>query len=152
MPVLPLFEEARASLGELFIIGFNGLELSSETAAFLTQAQIGGVILFSRNYESPAQVAELTNEIQACRVGLPLWMSVDYEGGKVQRFKKGFTKIPDAGAVGASDSPKLAFDISEVAARELKAVGINLNFAPVLDIAVSQKKYFHWESIIRTNG
>ena len=88
---------------------------------FFSEAKIGGVLLFSHNYENPGQVAELCNEVQECRDELPLWISVDYEGGKVQRFKKGFTRIPEASAIGAMDSPKLAFDIASVIAKELKS-------------------------------
>jgi len=84
-------KDAIESLGELLITGFQGLELSEETSAFISQARIGGVILFSHNYENPAQVAELANQAQECCTSLPLWVSVDHEGGKVQRFKKGFT-------------------------------------------------------------
>jgi beta-N-acetylhexosaminidase len=129
--------QAREALGELFIIGFNGPELSDETSAFLSQARIGGVMIAAQNYESPAQMAELSNQIQACRPAhsLPLWIGVDHEGGKVQRLKKGFTKIPDAASITAAASPKLAFEIAEVIAKELEAVGINVNFAPVADIA-----------------
>lgn len=132
-------ENARKSLGQLFVTGFSGLELSSETSSFLSQANVGGVVLFSPNYENPAQVAELLNQVQECRTGLPLFTCVDYEGGKVQRFKKPFTKIPDAATLAATDSPKLAFELSELIARELKAVGINVNFAPVADIATNPK-------------
>ncbi len=130
---------AKKALGELFIIGFEGLDLSDDTAAFISQAGIGGVILFSHNYETPAQVAELSNQIQECRTDLPLWISVDHEGGKVQRFKKSFTKIPDAASLSALDSPKLIFEISEMIASELKAVGINLNYTPVADINTNPK-------------
>ncbi len=131
--------EAQRLLGELFIIGFSGLELSQETSDFISQAGIGGVILFSHNAETPAQIAELTNEIKICRNGSPLFISVDHEGGKVQRFRKGFTRIPEAAAIAAMDSPKLAFEISEIIAKELKAVGINLNYCPVADIATNPK-------------
>lgn len=131
--------EAIAALGELFIMGFKGLELSPETSSFLTQSSIGGVILFAHNYEIPAQVAELTNQIQECSKGLPLWVSVDHEGGRVQRFKKGFTRIPEAAAISATQSPKLAYEIAELMANELRAVGINLNFSPVADIATNPK-------------
>jgi beta-N-acetylhexosaminidase len=132
-------DEARNAVGELFIMGFNGLELEDETSAFISQAGIGGVILFAQNYDSPAQVAELINQVQECRKDLPLWVSVDHEGGRVQRFKKGFTKIPDAATISATNSPKLAFDIADVMAKELKAVGINLNYAPVVDINTNPK-------------
>jgi len=132
-------ETARKALGQLFIIGFNGPELSDETSAFISQANIGGVILFSQNYESPAQVAELSNQIQEARGESPLWISVDHEGGRVQRFKKGFTKIPEAAAIAALDSPKIAFEIAEVMGRELRAVGVNLNYSPVTDINTNPK-------------
>ncbi|MGZ3697888.1 MAG: beta-N-acetylhexosaminidase [Bdellovibrionota bacterium] len=132
-------QDAKNALGELFMIGFNGLELEDETASFLSQARIGGVVLFAGNYESPAQLAELCNQIQECKSDLPLWIGVDHEGGRVQRFKKGFTKIPDAASVGAMDSPKLTFEVAEVMAKELHAVGVNLNFAPVADILTNPK-------------
>ncbi len=131
--------EAAEIVGELFITGFSGLEVADETAAFLAQAKIGGVLLFAHNFENPAQVAELTNQIQESRSELPLWVSVDHEGGRVQRFKRGFTRIPDATTIGATQSPQLAFEISELIARELHAVGINLNFCPVADIATNPK-------------
>lgn len=134
-------ENAKKLLGELFLSGFSGLELSDETSAFFSQAGIGGVVLFSHNYENPGQLGELTNQIQESAGGgsLPLWICVDYEGGRVQRFKKPFTKIPEAQLIGAKDSPKLAFEIAEVIARELKAVGVNVDFAPVADIATNPK-------------
>lgn len=133
-------DQAKDLLGELFIMGFNGQEVSDETAAFLTQAKIGGVILFGPNYENPEQVAELINEVQDCRVGdLPLWISVDHEGGKVQRFRNGFTRIPEAGILAKNNSPKLLFELSEKISAELKAVGVNVNFAPVADINSNPK-------------
>jgi beta-N-acetylhexosaminidase len=134
-----LKETARQALGELFIMGFSGLELSEDTSNFISQAQIGGVLLFAHNYENPGQVAELSNQVQECRTQLPLWVSVDHEGGKVQRFRKGFTRFPEAATVGALDSPKLAFEVGEAMARELRAVGVNLNFCPVADIATNPK-------------
>lgn len=133
---------AREALGDLFIMGFAGPELSDETQAFIQQAGIGGVQITALNYESPAQMAELSNQVQECRPrssGLPLWIGVDHEGGRVQRFKKHFTRIPDAAAIAAMDSPRLAFEIGELMAKELRAVGINLNFAPVVDIATNSR-------------
>jgi beta-N-acetylhexosaminidase len=138
-PSPPTVDQAKESLGELFITGFNGPELSDETSGFLSQARIGGVMIAAQNYESPAQMAELSNQIQACRIAKtpPLWVCVDHEGGKVQRLKKGFTRIPDAATLAATGSPKLVFEIAELLAKELEAVGINVNFAPVVDIATN---------------
>ena len=126
--------DASNKLGELFIIGFNGTTLSDETAAFLSQANIGGVILFSNNYESPEQLAELVRDIQECRTDLPLWVSTDHEGGQVQRFKEPFTLLPSAKQIAKTQSPKSAFEMAQIGAKELKAVGVNLNFTPVCDI------------------
>lgn len=133
---MSLVERAQERLGELFVMGFEGKTLSDDTSAFLAQAGIGGVILFAPNYESPRQLAELASQVQACcaKERPPIWISVDQEGGKVQRFKQGFTLIPSAARIGATQSPKLAFEISEAVAKELRACGINLNFAPVADI------------------
>ncbi len=136
---MTLKKDAHRSLGQLFIMGFTGLELSEQTSTFISQVGIGGVILFSQNFENPGQIAELTNQIQECQSDSPRWVSVDYEGGRVQRFKRGFTRIPDAATIGAMDSPKYTFEIAEVIAKELKAVGINLNFCPVADIATNPK-------------
>lgn len=129
-----LIEEAQKKLGECFIIGIEGKTLADDTSAFLSQAGIGGVILFTDNYESPEQLVQLTNSIQDCRTQQPLWIAVDQEGGRVQRFKDPFTIIPTARELGATNSPKLIFEVAEVIAKELAAVGINLNFTPVVDI------------------
>jgi beta-N-acetylhexosaminidase len=130
-----LQQQARAAIGELLFTGFKGPELPQSTAAFLKEEAIGGIILFGQNYEGTGQVAELINQAQDARAEpLPLWVSVDHEGGRVQRFKKPFTKIPEAADIAAKDSPTLAFEIARLIGRELRAVGINLDFAPVADI------------------
>lgn len=130
-------------MGQLILSGIPGQELSEESSKFLSEARIGGVILFAHNYESPAQLAELTQQLQgtapAASHRLPLWIAADQEGGRVQRFKKGFTRLPPALMLAERDSPKLAFEVSELTARELKAVGVNLNFTPVADILSEPK-------------
>ena len=131
--------DALEALGELFIMGLSGFEVSPETSKWMTEAKIGGIILFSHNYDTPAQLVELSAQIQEHKTHLPLWIAVDQEGGKVQRFKKGFTRIPEATHIGAARSPKLAFEIAEVISRELRAVGVNLNFCPIADIATNPK-------------
>jgi len=131
---MSLVDTAKLNLGELFITGFDGLELGDETSAFISQSRVGGVLLFAKNYEKPEQVARLIQQIQECRTEFPLWISVDQEGGRVQRFKAPFTILPTGAAIGRTGSPKIAFEIAEVIAKELKAVGVNLNFCPVTDI------------------
>ncbi len=121
-------------LGQSILCGISGTSLLEDERKFLQEENIGGVILFAQNYEDPAQLSELINEIQACRDEYPLFISVDNEGGRVFRFKKQFTNFPAMGALAKLDSPKLIFEVHAVFAKELSACGVNLNFAPVCDV------------------
>ena len=116
-----------------------GLHLTVAEAERLCHPLIGGVILFRRNYESPQQVAALVASIRALREP-ELLIAVDHEGGRVQRFREHFTHIPPMRVLGAvwqrdaAAGTALAFDTGVVLAAELRAVGIDLSFAPVLDL------------------
>ena len=116
-----------------------GVELSDEDRKRLTHPQVGGVILFSRNYVSPQQLTQLTKDIHALRQP-PLLIVVDQEGGRVQRLREGFTALPamrELGAIWDTDSAQakqLAQQVGYVLAVELRAHGVDLSFAPVLDI------------------
>jgi len=135
-----LLKEAESRIAELILFGFKGLELEAETQRFLKEEAPSGIILFAHNYESPAQMLELNLSAQdLAPTGRPFWVSVDHEGGRVQRFRKGFTLLPEAALYASADSPQLIFEISQMVARELRAVGINLNFAPVADIHTNPK-------------
>lgn len=120
-------------IGQLLICGFEGYTPSKEMEQLIKEYQIGGVILFSRNIKDPQQTARLCNSLQRM-AGIPLFISVDQEGGKVSRLPKPFTQFPGNAAIGKSDSVKLAYSFGEITAKELKAVGINMDFAPVLDV------------------
>ncbi len=122
------------SLGQLFMTGINSTTLSESEKKFLEEEDIGGVILFSKNYESKNQLISLTNEIQKCRKEYPLFISVDQEGGRVQRFKHQFKKIPSMYELSLRESPKAIFECHQEIAIELKNCGVNLNFSPVCDI------------------
>ncbi len=121
-------------IGQMIMTGVSGTALTPEESSFLENENIGGVILFSNNYDNPAQLAELVNSIQQNRKEYPLFIAVDNEGGRVFRFKKHFTQFPPMYHVGLTDSPKLCFHIAKIMADELLACGINVNFAPVCDI------------------
>jgi len=116
-----------------------GKTLTPEDEARLKHPLVGGVILFARNYESPSQLAELTASIRALRTP-PLLISVDHEGGRVQRFRTGFTKIPPMRELGKlyDQHPKRAKHLAEqvgyVLASELRACGVDFSFTPVLDV------------------
>lgn len=116
-----------------------GATLTDDDRKRLTHPLTGGVILFSRNFQSPAQLAALTAEIHALRTP-PLLIAVDHEGGRVQRFRDGFTAIPPMRELGvaweknATQAKQLAQDTGYVLAAELRARGVDLTFAPVLDV------------------
>ena len=119
-------------------MGIKGKTLSNEEIAFIVKNNIGGIILFGRNVESIEQVHELCAQIQALRHRLPnkspLFISVDQEGGRVARLKAPFTIWPPLAKVGDLDSTSVAFKFGQVMGEELLSVGINLDFAPCLDI------------------
>ena len=121
-------------LGQLFMTGISGLVLTEDEKSFISDNNIGGVILFRENYESPGQLAELVNSIQMLRDEHPLFIAVDQEGGRVRRFQTHFTQFPAMKEFGRKDSPKLTFDAHKIMGEELKACGVNINMSPVCDI------------------
>jgi beta-N-acetylhexosaminidase len=116
-----------------------GKQLTAEDEVRLRNPLVGGVILFARNYESPSQLAELTATIHALRTP-PLLIAVDHEGGRVQRFREGFTRIPPMRELGKvwDEHPKRAKHLAQqagfVLASELRACGVDFSFTPVLDV------------------
>jgi beta-N-acetylhexosaminidase len=124
-------------LAQMFVTGINGTELGEASRQFLTDYQPGGIIYFAHNYEAPGLLAEMSEAIQDTRDrsrNLPLFVSVDHEGGRVQRFRKPFTHFPEPVELGEIGSPKLAFLVAEVMAKELGAVGVNLDYHPLCDV------------------
>ncbi|MBE3072481.1 MAG: beta-N-acetylhexosaminidase [Acidobacteria bacterium] len=121
-------------LGQLAIVGFNGVSVPPELRALAREFDLGGVILFARNIEAPDQVAGLTREVRELARDLPLWVSVDQEGGRVARLRRPFTEWPPMATLGRSGDERLAERFARALARELRAVGISLDYAPVLDV------------------
>jgi len=124
----------RDTIGQLLMVGFQGTELSSEFIDWLQEFRPGGVIFFSRNLVDPEQVARLTNSLQEHAPNPPLLIAIDQEGGRVSRLPQGFTIFPSASSVAACQSSDVAYGVGEITAKELRAVGINMNMAPVLDV------------------
>lgn len=124
----------RDQIGQLFMIGFDGTTVSADLAAFMTEYRPGGVILFARNLESPEQIVDLTNDLQHCSPHSPLLIAIDQEGGRVSRLPKGFTIFPPCDVLGQCHSSELAYAAAATTAKELLAVGINMNMSPVLDV------------------
>ena len=114
--------------------GFSGSTLPPELRRLAQEFGLGGIILFTRNIEAPLQVAELSHDVQALAVDLPLWVSVDQEGGRVARLREPFTLWPAMHAVGRCGDAEVASQFGAALARELTAVGVSLDYAPVLDV------------------
>ncbi len=121
------------------MIDFESTRLTAEDRELLAHPAVGAVILFSRNYESPAALRELVAAIRAARSN-PILITVDQEGGRVQRFREGFTRLPAMAALGEAyeeDSAhglRLAELCGWVLARELREHDVDLSFAPVVDL------------------
>jgi len=120
------------------MVDIPGAALDAEDREVLKHPFVGGLILFAHNYESPSQVAALIATVRALRPGLVI--AVDQEGGRVQRFRQGFTRLPAARILGAgyAREPQAVRDRCRLAgwlmASELRAVGVDMSFAPVLDL------------------
>ena len=121
------------------MIDLQGHSLTEEEQKLLQHPLVGGVILFSRNYLNPAQITHLVAEIHAVRQP-PLLVAVDHEGGRVQRFRQDFIHLPASANLGKlyTHNPKQAVHIAKeigwLLAAELRAVGVDISFTPVLDL------------------
>ncbi len=125
-------------VGQLIVVGFEGTRLNTEIRSNVSQHFVGGVTLFARNIQSVRQLARLTADLQKLTQEtehrIPLFIATDQEGGWVARLKTGATVLPGNMALGATRSAELAEQAGRITAIELAAVGINLNFAPVMDV------------------
>jgi len=129
----------RRQIGRLLIAGFDGHQIPQELRSIAKEFSLGGIILFARNVADPEQVAEVAFEASRLVPDLPLWVSVDQEGGRVARLKSPFTVWPPMATLGRSGDERLAERFARALALELKAVGITLDYAPVLDILTNPK-------------
>ncbi|MDR6881031.1 glycoside hydrolase family 3 N-terminal domain-containing protein [Bacillus sp. 3255] len=158
----------REKIGQMLLCGFEGTQVTDQLKELIAEHHIGGVIYFARNVMNTVQVAELSAELQAIagQAGVvPLWVSIDQEGGMVARITEGVALMPGqmalaAGALGAAEGtvntesnvntsatgsnegantsasadPNAAYEAALISGKELRSLGINLNFAPVLDV------------------
>lgn len=123
------------------MLDIQGTALTEEERELLCHPAAGGVILFSRNYQSPEQITALIADIHGLRKP-PLLVAVDQEGGRVQRFREGFTRLPPAAWFGQLNrlnrkrAEAITHRIGWLMAAELRAVGVDFSFAPVLDLGL----------------
>nr|WP_295901426.1 beta-N-acetylhexosaminidase [uncultured Bdellovibrio sp.] len=125
-------------IGQHFFIGVSGHALTADEKKFIVENNIGGVCLFGRNVADPKQVHDLCAEIQSLRHKqvdkAPLFIGIDMEGGRVHRLKPPFTVWPPLRTLGDLDAPTVSFHFANKMGQELKSVGINLDFAPCVDV------------------
>ncbi len=126
--------EIRRQIGQLVFLGFDGYAIPPEIRSLAREFDVGGIALFKRNVESPAQVAELAFEAAGLGASSPAWVAVDQEGGRVARMRSPFTEWPPMAALGRCGDADVAARVARALARELRAVGVTMDFAPVLDV------------------
>lgn len=122
-------------VGQLLIGGFEGTEIGDQATRLVQEYQVGGLILYGRNIAGAGQLVTLTNGLKALNGdGIPLFLSIDQEGGGVDRMPPEVRRTPGAYCVGQTGSVPAAQSYGDVLAAECAAFGLNLDFAPVLDV------------------
>lgn len=131
-------------IGQLMMVGFKGTEKSDEITELIEQKHIGGVIYFDRNMKSPKQVARLSNSLQQTANqsahSLPLMVAIDQEGGDIIRMKERVSPLPAQQDLGKNASIEDMYKVARLNGTELGSMGININFAPVLDLSKTDKR------------
>lgn len=127
----------------MLVTGIEGLDLNAQTEDLILNRAVGGIILFEHNFETPEQLSRLIRDLQKAALSrppcLPLFISVDQEGGRVARLKAPFTTYPDPACLGKAKSESLAHRFGLALGKELSALGINMDYAPVLDVNTNPK-------------
>lgn len=130
---MPKTDTLRQQVGQLLILGYDGLEIDSKLRTTLSTLQPSGVILFARNIEEPAQTWRLLKDSQAT-TRVPMFLCVDLEGGTVDRLKKVIAPAPSVEQVFATGNRKLFRMHGKILGLEARALGFNTDFAPVFDL------------------
>ena len=129
---------AEEKIGQMMFVGINGTTLTENTKNILSEMHVGGVILFDRNMETREQVKALNTSLKALALNtysLPLFLSVDQEGGLVTRMKQHAYSAPPAAEIGTAGKPEEAYRHANETGKDIRELGFNLDFAPVLDIS-----------------
>ncbi|RXI47229.1 beta-N-acetylhexosaminidase [Clostridium tetani] len=123
-------------IGQLLIVGFDGYEANKNIESLIKKNYVGGVILFGNNIRGAEQTMKLTNSLKSInsKNKIPLFISVDEEGGRVSRMPKELEKLPSNKIIGEINNSNLSYNIGKIISKELTCLGFNMNFAPVLDI------------------
>ena len=131
----------KEKIGQLLIVGFEGTSLNETIEKYITDYKVGGLIFFSRNIRSGEESFNLINDIKRTNKenDIPLFISIDEEGGRVSRLPKEFKSLPSSKVLGDINKQELSYEYGKVIASRLNSLGFNLDFAPVLDINSNPK-------------
>ena len=146
-------------IGQMIITGFNGSEYNDDMDRLINEYKVGGVILFARNIEDSNQMIDLTRALQENNNNIPLFISIDEEGGRVSRLPDDVEKFPSAFTIGLINNQQTAYENGKEIGYTLKRLGINLDYAPVLDIysnenntVIGDRAFSKEESIVSKMG
>lgn len=128
-------------VGQLIIAGFEGRTIPAHAIDLINTYKVGGFILFSGNIGNKEQTLELLNNLKLENLNneIPLFLSIDEEGGKVTRLPESYVKIPEAMKFGNKDDKEISYKLGEILANRVKSLGFNIDFAPILDIYSNPK-------------
>ena len=147
---MPPTQKPGRDIGQLLIVGFDGTKMRPKLSFLLTRLQPAGVILFARNIKTAEQTWRLLRDCQNC-VSTPLFTSVDLEGGSVDRFRDVLGPAPSAADVFATADRKLFRKHGQVIGENCRALGFNVDFAPVLDLAFEASRSVMSSRVVSTN-
>ncbi len=148
-------------IGQLLIIGFEDSVMNDVTERMIEEYKIGGFILFSRNIVDENQLLNLINVLKTTNSEntTPLFISIDEEGGKVSRLPKVYKRLPESKVLGDINNPELSYEYGQLLGNRLNTLGINLNFAPVLDInsnpknpVIGNRSFGNTSDVVINNG
>jgi beta-N-acetylhexosaminidase len=128
-------------IGQLLIVGIEETTIEEDTIKLIEDYKVGGFILFSRNIKDEHQTLELLNSLKEANSNndIPLFLSIDEEGGRVSRLPKSFAKLPEAKKIGDINNKDFSFKYGKILGERVKLLGFNMDFAPVLDINSNPK-------------
>jgi beta-N-acetylhexosaminidase len=124
-------------IGQLMMFGIDGTTITDHAIELIKKYKVGNIILFARNAESPKQLYELNQSLQKlalAELNIPLFISIDQEGGMVTRIFHGATFFPGAMTISATNDVNNSYQVGDLMGKELQVLGINMNLAPVLDV------------------
>lgn len=146
-------------IGQMILSGFNGTDFNDELDTLINDLKVGGVILFSRNIEDSNQLKKLNLDIEEANKNIPVFISIDEEGGRVNRLAKNIKTFESAKSIGDKGDIKYAYENGKEIGKTLKEHKINMNFAPVLDIysnskntVIGDRAFGNNEKIVETMG